>query len=362
MPRASVTQKVVGVRHDGSVICKQPITRGRCDKLVANTFGQVHCPNGHNIDISDVLIEALNRPDAGGNIVMQFSLQGYDIRPFIRRLASAEFLGASRGQWQHNFLINRLDVFNAVLVHADLFEPECARVLREYWERKLPEFWPDIASYLALLKSTSKTSYIRFREQALLAFNRWSMHDPLRYLSWSELSLDAIAHGAVGSPNMAILYKHNIDESVRLLMGGERYPAPAPVFFTGHLKTDQFWFSVSPDPYRSYPDFNRISMWLNPMKSTGRVVCVQISIDTQDTEVHRNFNRKVRLLSEIEAEPQYRSPVGKRKQYKIDHGDKVEILLPEGKTADFTDPTFHLDTVRDFVSALYLRMEDLIAA
>lgn len=355
---------IVGTRSDGAIICKHSLPRGRCNKLIATEKGEVRCPNGHLIPLSDILAEALNRPDASWDMLCQVSQNSFEIRPLIRRLSSPEFLQAAKESWQYNFLTYRSDIFTRILKHADLVEPECAQALRAYWECKLSEFWPEVAHCLALLKKKDKTEYFRFRERALLAYGRWTPYDPLRYLARSELALKTIKGQ---NDKNAVLYEHNIAETTRLLDGQRRFPSPALVYldhcgeYSNESGTKRFYvFAVTPDPYWTFQEWNgfaQIHMKLRENEVSQRSVCV---------EIHTNAGGNVRAnigkgLSELAKSDSNRSDESEGLiRYQNARNDKITAILPTNMIANINDPSFHLKVVRDLVSALHLRMENLI--
>lgn len=363
MPSASETA-TVGTRNDGAIICKHSLPRGRCNKLIATEKGEVRCPNGHLVPLSDVLVQVLNKPDASWDMLCQGSPNSFEIRPLIRRLASPEFLQAKSESWQYNFLTYRSDVFTKILKQADLVEPECAQALRDYWERKLPEFWPEVAHYLTLLKGKDETEYFRFRERALLAFKRWSPCDPLRYLAWSELALET---AKAQNDKNAVLYEHNIAETARLFEERKRFPNPALVYldhcgqYENAKGTKRFYvFVVTPDPYWTFPewnDFAQIHMKLRENEAARRSVCIDVSTNAGGN-VRANITKE---LSELAKRDSNRSEESDGLiRYQDARRDKINAILPVGMVADLDDPSFHLKMVRDLVSALHLRMGNLV--
>lgn len=363
MPSASETANV-DTRNDGAIICKHPLPRGRCNKLIATEKGEVRCPNGHLVPLSDILSKVLNRPDASWDMLCQVSQNSFEIRPLIRRLASPEFLQATKESWQYNFLTYRNDIFTRILKHADLVEPECAQALRDYWECKLPEFWPEVARYLTLLKERNKTDYIRLRERTLLAYGRWTPYDPLRYLVWSELALEATKGQ---NDKNAVLYEHNIEETVRFLNGRKRFPSPALVYldhcgqYENAKGTKRFYvFVVTPDPYWTFPEWNgfaQIHMKLREDEVARRSVCIEVSTNAGGS-VRANITKELTELAKRDSNRSEES--AGLICYQNARSDKINAVLPVGMIANIDDPSFHLKVVRDLVSALHLRMEDLV--
>jgi hypothetical protein len=296
-------------------------------------------------------------------MLCQGSPNSFEIRPLIRRLASPEFLQARSESWQYNFLTYRSDVLTKILKQADLAEPECAQALRDYWERKLPESWPEIARYLTLLKEKSMTDYIRFRERALLAWERWSPCDPLRYLARSELALEVAK--AQKDKNVA-LYEHNIAETARLFEEKKRFPNPALVYLDhcGQYEdtegTKRFYvFDVTPDPYWTFPEwsgFTQIRMRLDGVVA-GRSVWIEVSTNARGN-IRANIRKELSELAKKDSNCSEESAGLIR--YEDADDDKISAILPVGMVVDPDDPSFHLKVVRDLVSALYLQMENLV--
>lgn len=351
MPSASAanTEHATRTRGDGVVVCNHKLPRGRCNKLMLTESGELRCPNGHLTPITDVLYEALNRPDARLCVLQKCLPSGFDLRPLIRRLSSPEFLSASKDSPYYNFLINRLDIFCEILAHADLFEPECAKALRDYWENKLPEFWPEIGRCLRMLKEIDTLNYISFRERALLAFRRWGYHDPLRYMVWSELSLEALRHLGVKHDKYAALYRHNIEETGRLLQSGNRFPTPALLYFQRH-QGDEVAFMVIPDPYWSHNGWglDQIYVCIRKESSMGRMLNIKFSTTNHDLMPKLEKRIANFALGEFG---------GDDITYSGGHGRQVSAVLPPKMRFDFAEPESHLKVVQELVSVLFLHME-----
>lgn len=364
MPRASETiisvdpqPTPVGVRQDGAIICKGSLPRGRCNKLVVTKDGDVRCPNGHPISLADVLCAALNRADASRNVLAQFHPFSSNVRPLMKRLASPEFLNASPQSWQHHFLIDRLDIFADVIIAADHFEPECSVALRAYWERELGTIWTDVSRCLQLLKEMNTQDYFCFRERALHAFRRWGIRDPLRYLAWSEVSLEAVERLGGEAMKCAVLYRHNIEESVRLMDHGEKFPDPALLYFCKYRQNtggECFIFTLILDPYWSHPGWRldmQIGFSLLKEQSSSGIVAIDLSI--YNTLLRKKFFQE------------WAKRVGQKDhpndsiRYIVLGYDKMYVSLPHSMMpANFENPESLLELMKGLQRELCLRMPE----
>ncbi len=361
MPSASETTTVVGTRTDGAVICRHKINRGRCNKFIATEKGEVRCQNGHLTPIADILVEALNRPDAPWEVLRQFWLHSSDIRPFIRRMASPEFLAADSDSRTSITFDMAPEILMRVLKYADHSEPECARTLRAYWEGTMQRISPEIAEHLRILKEKNDlTGYFRFRERALLAFSRRGTYDPLRELGWSEVLLEV---AKANNHKHAVLYEHNINEATRFLLQNRRFPSPALVYFNSyspHLEK-QYDFSVIPDPHWSFAGWNspmQIYMGLRQDQSFGREVSIKIATNAEEGVKAKLGQR----LLELAKSDEKRRPSEPDEFIRFCNPHRHEVIaakIPATMELDWNNPRFHLKVVSKLVSALYLRMEDL---
>lgn len=367
MPRASATKTQVdpqptpvGVREDGAVVCKHPLSRGRCNKLVATPDGQVRCPNGHVIDMDDVLYAMVNRSDASLEALVQLKPQGCELRQLVRRLASPEFTNASEQSWQSNFLINRLDFLTDAIIWADHYEPESGAALREYWERELGSIWPDVASALQKLKGTEEVAYFSLRERALQAFRRWGKNDPLRYLAWSEVSLAAVHVLGGDALRRAPLYEHNIKVAARFLRERNKFPVSALLYlhnYCPHSKEEGYFFMMIPDPHCQHFRWcsHQIALHIRKGKWLFKnQVWIRACID--NSELRERFYQWLKKKLQTE----HGSPSEEKIWYSDGGFGEIMANFPPNADIDLADPRFHLELMQDLSNALRLRMEHLI--
>jgi hypothetical protein len=232
-------------RADDAIICNGEMPRGRCNKFIATREGEVRCSNGHLVSARDIVSQNFkNSIESGRGETYLITPRDEELRMLVNYFVTPEMLENDSSQ------LSLMTTFYPGLLYqivsaAETMRPDAARTLKKYLERKIAHsHYPLLGQYLDLLKNTSHGKYLIFREKMIRCYASWDIHSPTRYLSWSEIMLEA-ATGLKDST--AKLYEHNISEAGDWLGGTRDIPI---YFYRKMIYPDEvdLYFTIMVDP------------------------------------------------------------------------------------------------------------------
>lgn len=191
MSRTPATQDCAAIQAGSrGIICNARTGGQRCRKVVLNNQGEIVCPNKHPISLDDLLSAfALNPESDVQRIICGFNPSLEAMRAVVRRLASAEFTGATitdstRYYWMELYR----PYFTRYLLWADICDQKSAVVLRKTWLERLQKSDRVVWEWLGKLSPGDRAMAM---ERCLTAWARTGLKDRLHYVVWSPIQLEA---------------------------------------------------------------------------------------------------------------------------------------------------------------------------